>query len=94
MTVFPFRVDLLELNVSRDWNPTILFLGFMWSHNFTGGQLQIDAQSSEGNSFFTVCVDPVFHSKYVQFHEIFSLQYGTIWENFGLFHVTITKSKG
>ena len=28
----------------------IQFLGFTWRHNFTGGQLQIDAQSSEGRA--------------------------------------------
>ena len=37
-----------------------LFLDFTWRHNFTGGQLQIDAQSSEGNSFslyaLTLCL--------------------------------------
>ena len=37
-----------------------IFLGFTWRHNFTGGQLQIDAQSSKGYTFslyvLTLCL--------------------------------------
>ena len=35
--------------VLNSWIPE--FSGFSWLHNFTGGQLQINVQSSEGNSF-------------------------------------------
>ena len=48
----------------RHTNLCCLFLGFTWRHNFTGGQLQINAQSSEGNSFSLYVWDFVrfFHS--------------------------------
>ena len=60
------------------WRIIIVFLGFTWRHKFLWGSTLNRCTVIGGKQFFTVCVELVFGSKYMQFREISSLQYSII----------------